>query len=229
MRGATGCTGFFVSLALLVPDAVAGSDRRVSYSFRLQEVRPGCSEDGVGYPVTVVVRVAVTNLSSGPLIVSREFSAAPYYRVAASTEKAVVGEYEAKGGDLEVQAAEVPEPEFGPAPDLGRFAVVQPGATYETDVRTGFLGGNRRALEELAPGRTAGFVLPGHHVIQSTIRTWPYVFVKRGTVERLRRQWKPIGDLVASSVRSPFLSFELPDVTTKCEAAERASSRRTRG
>ena len=208
----------FLSFALLVATIADGSDGRASYSFRLQEVRPGCSDDGVGYPVTIVVRVALTNRSGRPLIVSREFSTAPYYRLAASAEKGVRGEYEANGGDLEVQAAKVPEPEFGPAPDEDRFVVVPPGGSYETDARTGFLAGNRRALNELAPGKTPGFMLPGHHVIQSTIRTWPYVFVKRRSVDRLMRQWRRIGDLVADSVPTPYLSFELSDVMTRCDA-----------
>ncbi len=130
----------FLSFALLVPTIADGSDGRASYSFRLQEVRPGCSDDGVGYPVTIVVRVALTNRSGRPLIVSREFSTAPYYRLAASAEKGVRGEYEANGGDLEVQAAKVPEPEFGPAPDEDRSWWCRPvAATKPTHGRASSL------------------------------------------------------------------------------------------
>jgi hypothetical protein len=213
-----GVLSFFLSFALLVLGVADGSDGRVSYSFRLLDVRPGCSEDGVGYPVTIVVRVAVANQTSRPLILSREFSAAPYYHVAASVEQSERGEHEANGGDLEIQAGGVPEPKFGPGPERSRFVVVPPGATYETETRTGFLAGDRRALERLAPSRTSGFVLPGQHVIQSTIRTWPYVFVKRGTVEHLRHRWRRIGDLVAETVETPYLPFELPDAMTRCDS-----------
>jgi len=71
-------------LALLLIPLIAGEPKSpLSFTFRVEDVRPACSEDGVGYPVSVIIHVAVTNLSGRPLILSREFAAAPYYRVAA--------------------------------------------------------------------------------------------------------------------------------------------------
>jgi hypothetical protein len=191
----------------------------LSFAFRLKEVRPGCSEDGVGYPVSLIIHTTVTNLSDRPLILSREFSTGSYYRVAASPEMGALGDYELEFGGLEVVAGEAPQPTFGPAePDPARFVLLQPRSTYETEVRTGVLAGNRAALAALAPGKPGGFVLPGAHTIQTTIRTWPHSFVKAGTAQRLRQQWRHLGDLVTADAQTPFLSFELPDTMTRCEA-----------
>jgi hypothetical protein len=210
---------YWPGLALLLAPFLAGvPDAPLSFAFRLDRVRMGCSDDGVGYPVSLIVHVTVTNLSGRPLILSREFATAPYVHVAASPERGALGEYEGQGGDLEVVSGDAPQPRFGKAPDPTRFVVLGPGSRYETDVSAGVLGGNRQALELLAPGKTGGFILPGLHAVQCTIRTWPHVFLETGTVERLRRQWKALGDLVTSDARTPFLSFELPDTMVRCGA-----------
>jgi hypothetical protein len=209
-------------LALLLIPLIAGEPKSpLSFTFRVEDVRPGCSEDGVGYPVSVIIHVAVTNLSGRPLILSREFAAAPYYRVAASPESGSLGEYEPEGGDLEVVAGEAPQPTFGDMPDPARFVVLAPGSTYETEVTVGVLAFIRQALELLAPGKTGGLIFAGTHAIQCTIRTWPHVFAKPTVVPRLRRQWRDVGELVTIDARTPFLSFELPNTTGRCKAPSR--------
>ena len=185
----------------------------LSFAFRLKGVEPGCSADGVGYPVSLIIHTTVTNLSDRPLILSREFSSASYYRVAASAERGALGDLEVEFSGHEVVSGDAPQPTFGPEPDPARFVLLQPGSTYGTDVSTGVLAGNREALAALAPGQSGGFVLPGAHTIQTSIRTWPHIFVEAGTTERLRRQWKHLGDLVTADVQTPFLFS--PDVETR--------------
>jgi len=189
----------------------------LSFEFQLTAVKPGCSEDGVGYPVSLVIHTRLTNLSDRTLILSREFSTGSYYRVAASPESGALGDYEFEFGGLEVVAGDSPQPTFGLNPDPARFVLLRPGSTYEAEVRAGIVAGNREALAALAPGRPDGFVLPGAHTIQTTIRTWPHVFVAAGTTVRLRRQWRHLGDLVTADVQTPFLSFDLPDTMVRCD------------
>jgi hypothetical protein len=208
-----------IGSALVIASFLAGEAHApLSFAFRLTEVRPGCSEDGVGYPVSLVIHTTVANLSGRALILSREFSTGSYYRVAASPERGALGDYELEFAGLEVVGGDTPQPTFGPEPDPARFVLLQPGSTYETEVRTGVLAGNRAALAALAPGTPGGFVLPGAHTIQTTIRTWPHVFAEAGTAERLRRQWRHLGDLVTADVQTPFLSFELSDTMARCNA-----------
>ena len=202
---------------VVVPFLTTEAHAPLSFAFRLTSVRPGCSEDGVGYPVSLVIHTTVTNLSGRPLILSREFSTGSYYRVAASPERGALGDYELEFGGLEVVAGDSPQPTFGLEPDSARFVLLQPGSAYEAEVREGILAGNREALAALAPGAPNGFVLPGVHTIQTTIRTWPHVFMQAGTTERLRHVWRHFGDLVTADVKTPFLSFELPDTMVRCD------------
>jgi len=208
-----------ICLLLVAPSLPAlGDDAPLSFEFRVEDVRLGCSEDGVGYPVTLVIRTTVTNESDRRLILSREFSTGSHYRVASSPTRGALGDYELEFSAMEVAPGDAPQPEFGPEPDPARFVVVHPGSTYQTDVAQGLLAGNEQALAELAPGADGGFVLPGSHALQTTIRTWPHIFVEWGTTERLRRQWKPFGDLVTADVHTPFLWFDLPDRMLQCDA-----------
>jgi hypothetical protein len=202
-----------LGLTLLALSTVDGSGARVDYSFQLLEVRPGCSEDDLGYPVTVVIRSTATNRGERPVILSRRFAVAPYYRVSASVEQAEREQYEAQGGDLEIQSGDVPEPKFGSRPDSSQFVVVPPGGSYSTEATVAFLAAKGRALETPIPG----FVLPGRHVIRSFVRPWPYLFVKTSTIERLRRRWNSIGDLVTDSAQTPFLAFELVPTMPRCD------------
>jgi hypothetical protein len=195
---------------------VAEPQAPLSFAFRLTGVQPDCSADGVGYPVSIIIHTTVTNLSDRPLILSRELSSAPYYRVAASVERGALGDYEVEFAGHEVVSGDTPQPTFGSEPDPARFVLLHPGSTYDTDVTTGVLAGNREALAKL--GQSGGFVLPGAHAIQTSIRTWPHIFVEAGTTERLRRQWQRFGDLVTADVQTPFLPFELPKSMARCDA-----------
>lgn len=207
-----------ICLAVLLPATLTAGDMGpLSFEFHVEDVQPGCSEDGVAYPVTITIRATVTNLSDRALIFSRGFGSGAYYYVAASPDEGALGIHEFESRQLEIKAGDEPEPTFGAEPDGERFIVLPPRSSYETDVQTGIVAGNRDAVEGLPPGHGAGLVLPGAYAIQVSIRTWPHIFLEPGVVTRLRREWAHVGTLVTTSVQTPFLEFELPDTMLTCD------------
>ena len=209
---ATGVVGALSVLAALVPSARPAASFPLQVDVRADSVSATYCEDGLTYSSVVAMRVHLVNDSGVVLILSRQFQAAPWLRAAASLEDAEAGKFSYGFDGHEYWPGKWPSPKFGKAPDDTRFELLAPGAATERIVEAYLLSTD-------SPGGIGGFVSAGaNYVLQTAIRTWPYLPMSDKDTQAVARRWKSNGTLVTSTFETPLVSITIPAPNGRCGA-----------
>jgi hypothetical protein len=207
---ATGVVGALSVLAALVPSARPAASFPLPVDVRADGVSAICSEDGLTYSSVVAVRVHLVNASGVVLILSRQFQAAPWLRASASLEDAEAGKFSYRFDGDEYWPGEWTTPKFGKAPDDTRFELLAPGAATERIVEA-------YVVSTDSPGGMEGFVSAGaNYVLQTAIRTWPYLPMSDKDTQAVARRWRSSGTLVTSTFETPLVSITIPAPNGRC-------------
>jgi hypothetical protein len=196
----------------LVPSARPAASFPLQVDVRADSASATCSDDGLTYSSVVAMRVHLVNDSGAVLILSRQFQAAPWQRASASLEDAEAGRFSYGFDGHEYWPGEWTAPRFGKAPDDARFELLAPGAATERIVEAYLLSTD-------SPDGIQGFVSAGgNYVLQTAIRTWPYLPMSEKDTQAVARRWRSRGTLVTSTFDTPLVPITIPARNGRCGA-----------
>ena len=209
----TRSAGILCLIMGLTPTAASAGSGALELAVTVGQATTSCSEDGLTFSSTFVLQVHVTNPSGAIVILSRRFETALWYRIAASAEDANRGKFQTFNAHEYWPGAVAPT--FGRTPDDARFERLWPGATAERVVEV-------HVPTSLAPGGSPGFAAAGEtYVLQTAIKTWPYLLTSTEERRAVVDRWRAQGILVTETFDIPFITIHVPSEAERCESGER--------
>jgi hypothetical protein len=160
--------------------------------------------DAPVFGMDVKVRVRLTNTSARPLIVSREIPGIVRGCVADDLTAGREGRIRFHFGGEEVYS-NPKSPKFGSRPDAARFAVLSPGQSLEGASHFGLI-----VRTGSGPSMKRAVTVGSQYAVAVDVPTWPYPWMSKEEVERLRERWRAVGDLITDELESGFFVVTVP-------------------
>jgi hypothetical protein len=155
-------------------------------------------DDAPIFTMLIDLAVRFTNTSVRPVIVAREIPGVVRGRVADDVAAGEEGRIKFRFGGTEGYSG-ADTPTFGARPDAGRFAVLAPGQTSEVVTQLGLF-----VRTAAAPPMERSLTVGSQYAVQVDVPTWPYPWMSKADIQRLRESWGPVGDLITDHVESGF-------------------------
>jgi hypothetical protein len=156
------------------------------------------------FTMLVDLNVRFTNTSARPVIVAREIPGVVRGRVADDVGAGEEGRIRFRFGGTEVYSG-AETPTFGARPDAGKFAVLAPGQTSEVVTKLGLF-----VRTAAGPPMERSLTVGSQYAVQVDVPTWPYPWMSKVDIQKLRESWGPVGDLITDHVEAGFFLVPVP-------------------